>query len=62
MVIGKYLIDVKGRNTNCYVLRGRRTGTVLLDRHESWSVRQRVFSVTEYLASRTEIQNKWRAA
>lgn len=28
MVIGKYLIDVKGRNTNCYALLSRRTGTL----------------------------------
>lgn len=40
----------------------RLLGAVLLDRHEGWSVRQRVFNMTEYLASRTEIQNKWRAA
>jgi len=40
----------------------RLMGAVLLDRHEGWSVRQRVFNMKEYLANRTEIRNKWRAA
>lgn len=40
----------------------RLMGAVLLDHHENWSVRSRVFNMDEYLASRTEIRSELRAA